>query len=222
VSKDAHQSSGAKLNLHRCVTHQESYECNTHCFSNNSSDCEPFFELQSEEQDVLVGTEGNEVTATAVAEFLDETPGTSWGIPHIDRSNLNDQQPQIELAQFLSRPVLIKTQIWSQTDTIGTFTTWDPWFLFFNFPAIKNKLNNYSYISCTLKLKFVINASPFYAGALCYTYCPLQYYCGENIVSDPFQGELILYSQRPKVWIFPQTCGGGEISLPFFSTIRIG
>nr|WPR18133.1 MAG: capsid protein [Crogonang virus 161] len=216
VSKDAHQSSGAKLNLHRCVVHQEPYGFSTHCLKCNPFLNQKHFVLQSDEQDLMVGMEGKDVTATAVAEFLDETPGNVWGIPHIDRMNLNDQQPQIELAQFLSRPVLIKTHVWNQTDSFKTTSSWDPWYLFFNSAPIKSKINNYSYISCTLKLKFIINASPFYAGAMCFTYCPLKAYCGENIIADAAGGELVLFSQRPKVWVFPQTCEGGEITLPFF------
>jgi hypothetical protein len=173
--------------------------------------------LQSDEvQEVMMGSAASETTQSTVIEFLDETPGSSWGIPHINRTNLSDQQPQIELAQFLSRPVLIKTHTWAQTDSFKTTTAWNPWYLFFNSTPIKNKLNNYSFISCTLKVKFIINASPFYAGAMCFAYCPLLNLCGENIKTDAAGGELILYSQRPKVWIFPQTCEGGEITLPFF------
>lgn len=188
----------------------------THCLSSTLSVDTPQYVLQSDDQEVMIGTEATSDTTTSVVEFLDESPGSSWGIPHTDRLNLNDQQPQIELAQFLSRPVLIKTHVWNQTDSFKTTTTWDPWYLFFNSPPIKSKLNNYTYISCTLKLKFIINASPFYAGAMCFTYCPLVNLCGENIIADSAGGELILYSQRPKVWIFPQTCEGGEITLPFF------
>lgn len=188
----------------------------THCLSSTLNVDTPQYVLQSDDQEVMIGTEATSDTTTSVVEFLDESPGSSWGIPHTDRLNLNDQQPQIELAQFLSRPVLIKTHVWNQTDSFKTTTTWDPWYLFFNSPPIKSKLNNYTYISCTLKLKFIINASPFYAGAMCFTYCPLVNLCGENIIADSAGGELILYSQRPKVWIFPQTCEGGEITLPFF------
>nr|ULF99950.1 MAG: hypothetical protein 2 [Marnaviridae sp.] len=51
---------------------------------------------------------------------------------------------------------------------------------------------------------------------MAFTYCPLQNLVGENIISDPIGGELMEHSQRPKVWIFPQTCQGGELTLPFF------
>jgi hypothetical protein len=174
-------------------------------------------ELQSDEAEtVMSGSVPSETTSTTVIEFLDETPGSSWSVASSNCTNLMDVQPDVDLSKYLSRPVLIKTHVWSQTDTFSTTTTWDPWHLFFNSTPIKNKLNNYGFINCTLKLKFVINASPFYSGAMAFTYCPLQNLNGNSIVSDGVGGELIPHSQRAKVWIFPQTCEGGELKLPFF------
>nr|UNY42041.1 MAG: polyprotein [Picornavirales sp.] len=174
-------------------------------------------QLQSDEaEEILGGANTGETTSTTVVEFLDETPGTSWSIEHPVCTNLSDQQPEVELAKFLSRPVLIKTHTWAQVDAAGVLPTWNPWHLFFNSTPIKNKLNNYAFINCTLRLKFVINASPFYSGALAFTYNPLQNLNGNSIITDLAGGELMPYSQRAKVWVFPQTCEGGELSLPFF------
>jgi len=179
--------------------------------------CKVVCNLQSETvETILDGTEVGESTSTTVVEFLDETPGSSWGIENPVRSNLVDQQPEIELAKYLSRPVLIKTHTWAQTDNFTTTTAWYPWHLFFNSTPIKNKIQNYSFISCTLKLKFVVNASPFYSGAMAFTYCPLQDINGNSIIADSTGSELMAYSQRAKCWIFPQTCQGGELTLPFF------
>lgn len=157
----------------------------------------------------------SDVTEATVAQFLDETPGMSWSLGSSSSTNLQDIQPHVELAKFLSRPVLINSFTWSQTDSYVTAATFNPWYLFFNSAPIKNKLNNYTFINCKLKVKFVINASPFYYGALRFAYSPLQALNGNTIVADG-AGELIPYSQRPGVWIFPQTCSGGEITLPFF------
>nr|ULG00016.1 MAG: hypothetical protein 2 [Marnaviridae sp.] len=230
------QSCAAKLDLQQCVVHSEPQSSQTYliyppCASPSleeaaDSSCKKGGEeetamsrlqLQSDEAEfVMNSSELSGSTDATVAQFLDETPGTSWSLEKPQCTNLVDQQPQIELAKYLSRPVLIKSHVWSQADSYTTTTTWDPWFLFFNSAPIKNKINNYSFINCTLKLKFVINASPFYSGAMCFTYCPLQKLVGENIVSDPAGSELLAFSQRPKVWIFPQTCEGGELELPFF------
>lgn len=231
------QSRAAKLDLQQCVVNLEPHARNTYYFAipesslalsssqekveeSPESDCDDGYtnlHLQSDEAEFVMDvTENTDTTHATVAEFLDETPGVSWGLEHPVLTNLSDRQPEIELAKFLNRPVLIKTHTWAQTDSANLYTSWDPWYLFFNSAPIKSKLNNYSFINCTLKLKFVINASPFYYGAMAFTYCPLKNLVGENIVADVADGELLLYSQRPKVWIFPQTCQGGDLHLPFF------
>lgn len=210
------QSCAAKLDLRQCVSHLETHRPSV-CYSSQSdrsisADCK----LQSGEvMEVLNPSGSSDNTDTAVAQFLDETPGTSWSVDSDSTTNLQDIQPHVELASFLKRPVLIKTFTWAQTDSYVTTTTFQPWHLFFNSTPIKNKLNNYSFINCKLKVKFVINASPFYYGALYFAYSPLQALNGNSIINDG-AGELIPYSQRPGVWVFPQTCAGGEITLPFF------
>ncbi len=204
----------------QCVAHLEPHTPCVYCrtpVSSLSYKDEDELRLQSDEADVvLTGSSVTGTTSTTVVEFLDETPGSQWKLENPERTNLMDRQPEIELAKYLSRPVLIKTHIWAQTDNYKTTTSWYPWTLFFNSTPIKNKINNYSFISCKLKLKFVINASPFYSGAMAFTYCPLQDVNGDSVISDPSGGELMGHSQRPKVWIFPQTCQGGEMELPFF------
>lgn len=184
--------------------------------SSSESASQDSVHLQSDEtEEVLSGSMPSDTCDTAVAQFLDETPGTSWSISSTGSTNLHDVQPHVELDKYLSRPVLIKSFTWAQTDSYTTTTTFNPWNLFFNSTPIKNKLNNYSFINCKLKVKFVINASPFYYGALYFAYSPLEALNGSTIKADN-AGELIPYSQRPGVWIFPQTCSGGEITLPFF------
>jgi hypothetical protein len=173
-------------------------------------------ELQSEE--IISSTSVTEETTSVTARFLDETPGTSQDLSTPAVTNLNDMQDTVELAQFLSRPVLIKTITWAETDSYTTGTTWDPWHLFFNSTPIKNKVNNYAFINCKLKLKFVINASPFYSGAMAFCYSPLVNLRGSTIKTDSIStgSEIMEYSQQPKVWVFPQTNQGGELILPFF------
>jgi hypothetical protein len=197
--------------MRRCVDHLDSpptQECQY---------CKVVCTLQAEEVvEALSGAEGSGDTNVTNVEFLDETPGTTWSLSTFDRTNLNDRQPEVELARYLNRPVLIKSHIWAQTDNYSTTTSWYPWHLFFNSTPIKNKITNYTYLNCKLKLKFVVNASPFYSGAMAFTYCPLQDINGNSLIADTGAGELMGYSQRPKVWVYPQTCQGGEIELPFF------
>lgn len=231
------QSCAAKLDLQQCVVHSEPH---THIVyqsgppssvssppsslelskgvesSEEESEAEQDIQVQADSAEyVLENSSVDDVTEATVAQFLDETPGMSWSLESSSSTNLSDIQPHVELSKFLSRPVLINSFVWSQTDSYVTTTTFNPWYLFFNSTPIKNKLNNYTFINCKLRVKFVINASPFYYGALRFAYSPLQALNGNTIVADG-AGELIPYSQRPGVWIFPQTCSGGEITLPFF------
>lgn len=162
-------------------------------------------------------TINGEDTQQVTVDFLDENAGHMWSMKHIERTNLMDVQPEIELAKYLNRPALISSYVWSQTDlNPGVKTSFDPWFLFFNSTPIKNKIQNYAFISCTLHVKFIINASPFYSGALCFTYCPLQKLNGNSIIQDNLFNELIPYSQRANIWVYPQTNSGGSLKLPFF------
>lgn len=212
------QSCVARLNVQQCVCHLDTPETLSQCLQSPSNERAPPIDLhlQSDEAEVvLTGSEPGATTTSVVAEFLDETPGTHWSVSTSGVTNLQDVQPHVELEKFLSRPVLINSFVWSQTDSYITTTSFNPWYLFFNSTPIKNKINNYSFINCKLKVKFVINASPFYAGALRFAYSPLQALNGSTIIADG-GGELWPYSQRPGVWIYPQTCSGGEITLPFF------
>ena len=77
------------------------------------------------------------------------------------------------LETFLSRPVRIATINWAEADTIGVKTSISPWNLFFNNTQIKYKLNNFAFIRCNLKVKVIVNASPFYYGWMKMCYQPL-------------------------------------------------
>lgn len=115
-----------------------------------------------------------------------------------------------DIGKFLSRPVLINSQSW----TVGTSidTSFRPWQAFFGHTSIKNKINNYAFIRCDLHLKVMINASPFYYGALMYSYSPLNDLYG----SAPAAGDrLVPYSQRPNIKVYPQNNEGAEMILPF-------
>lgn len=160
---------------------------------------------------------GESMMQQETVTFVDETSGSSLDYnPILDSSVYEDIQPGIELQEFLSRPVLIATIGWAQSDGAVPLGTFSPWYDYFNAVPIKKKLDNYAFVSCNLKLKFVINASPFYYGSVLVSYRPLAGYWSENIVADANRTENVLLSQRPHLWLFPQTNQGGEMSLPFF------
>jgi hypothetical protein len=117
-----------------------------------------------------------------------------------------------DIAKYLSRPVLIDTLNLaigaSANDNIY------PWHLFFNHTSIKKKIDNYAFIRCDLHIKVVVNASPFYYTAIQYSYNPL-YLSFNSAFAYGNNDQVVPHSQRPSFNIYPQTCEGGEMILPF-------
>ncbi|APG76832.1 hypothetical protein 2 [Beihai picorna-like virus 43] len=131
-----------------------------------------------------------------------------------DPTFTNTYDPGMDINTFLSRPVKIQSIDWTIGGTIRT--SFSPWYDFFNHSSIKNKIQNYNYINCKLKVKFMINASPFYYGAALASYGVLEAFAPNpiaNVIDYPFQ--CVLYSQRPHIWIYPSNSEGGTLELPF-------
>jgi hypothetical protein len=122
----------------------------------------------------------------------------------------------VSLADFLSRPVLINSIAWQETDVVTHTTSIRPWYNFFNDTRIKYKLNNWAFIKCNLKIKVVFNASPFYYGAAMMVYQPLPAFKPNNIYDDSTLNTMIPYSQMKRAMIYPQHAEGIEMTLPFF------
>ncbi len=159
---------------------------------------------------------GTGVVEAGLVSFIDANPGEKVTfVKPEDPSIHEDAQTDIHLSNFLSRPALIQTLSWAQTDTVGTLASFNPWELFFNTTSIKNKLTNYAFLTCRLHVKVILNASPFLYGASMLNYHPLKNLVGSTIKTDS-NTQLVPYSQKPKIWIYPQTSQGGEMVLPFF------
>ena len=133
-----------------------------------------------------------------------------------DSTFIVDKSGTADLTEFLSRPVPIKTFTWAEGSSTLLQATIQPWSLFYLDTRIKKKLDNFAYIKSTLKLKFVINASPFYYGAIGAFYRPMSGNW-DNLTSAATQAEIqIPISQRPHVWMNPQEVSTAEMTLPFF------
>lgn len=119
-----------------------------------------------------------------------------------------------ELGDFLSRPVLIKSYTWTENTTL--FDQIDPWYLYFSNSIISKKLENYSLINCKLKIKVIINSSPFYYGYAMVCYRPRHDINPDNInTASAYYTSQVLYSQQPRIDVYPQNNTGGEMTLPF-------
>lgn len=153
-------------------------------------------------------------------EFVESGPGEVETIPDVPTSDslaMHDLVPNMDLAQFLGRPVLISSFDWTTSTAYGAQSTFNPWYLFMNHSQIQYKLNNYAFIRGKLKLKWEINASPFFYGRMFYSYRPLTGLNGETIDAPDSTGmDLLAYTQRPHVFLDPSKSQGAEMELPFF------
>lgn len=163
------------------------------------------------------GSVVSSVSSEQTTQFLDTNLGHEVGyVPDEDYLATSDGVTSAGLAQFLSRPVRIANFTWNESDVPTIKTSINPWLSFFNDTAIKSKMNNFAFIRCNLKLKFIINASPFYYGLMKACYQPLQVLTPSTIVADNALRFMIPYSQRPHVDLHPQLSEGAIMTLPFF------
>lgn len=175
--------------------------------------------LQSDE---IVETSTNSTsgaTSQVTVGFSDEIEGDYAGwIGSTSGLSGMDQTQGVDLKSYLSRPVRIGGFTWSEGDAVGTTNTFRPWQLFFNDPAIKNKLANYAYLQCDLHIKVLLNASPFYAGRMLCAYQPLPGITPSTIQKPAGSGLqwLVPLSQRPNIMLKPTSSEGGTMILPWF------
>lgn len=162
--------------------------------------------------------EGRNTSSHQTTQFIDENLGELGGFsgPIVDAATV-DATPGVSLATFLSRPVVLNNFIWDESMTVSTLLyLFNPWEAFFDIASIQRKLDNYAFIRCDLKVKFVINASPFYYGSVLASYEPLAGLRNSTIEADTMGRETVSRSQQPHVWLMPQTNQGGVLTLPFF------
>lgn len=117
------------------------------------------------------------------------------------------------MAHFLERPIRIHETSWLVGGNITS--SFNPWALFFSDPAVKKRLDNFARIRCNLHVKVLVNGTPFHYGRAIMSYNPWTSSDQVSIVYIGSQEEIVLYSQRPKIFIDPTRSMGGEMVLPF-------
>lgn len=156
------------------------------------------------------------ITLQETVEYVDLTEGQKIGEgARDDIIAETDQMKLAPLAEFLSRPVRILSTTWLESDAIGNVTSIYPWYRYLNDTNIKYKLNNYSWIRGNLHLKILVNSSPFYYGLTMFSYRPLSNF-PDTVTAVSGNNEWVGRSQRPHIFVKPQTNEGGEMVLPFF------
>jgi len=165
------------------------------------------YSLQSEEVNDTV------VTTSQTATFTDTGVGDTVTYQEVVSTIFDaDVATSIALGDFLQRPTLIHSFSWEDGAYVSNEI--DPWSLFLNTAQIKYKLNNFAWLRGNLKVKVVMNSTPFYYGAMMMSYTPL--HAQASTIDMDYAGALIPLSQRPHIFLLPQDDVGGEMDLPFF------
>lgn len=172
-------------------------------FDNNSSQ-----ECRASNKD---SGNGNTLTRIENVQFVDAELSERNEIPMISPTYDADDDTYAGLKSFVERPVRIASVNWLESNLTVLMATYQPWSLVANNTIIKNKLTNFARMRAKLRIKVVINASPFYYGALRLCYDPMQH----NVMAGPLTNDLMPYSQMPGVWLFPQELTSVEMELPF-------
>jgi len=172
--------------------------------------------MQSEETELLAPTvpemAKEEQTTT---DFLDANKGVEAGYSTSPLDyELADAKTTADLATFLSRPVLVNSRTWLQSDSVGSTLSTLVWNAYLSNAAIKKKLDNYAFLRGNLKLKFIVNGSPFMYGAMRAVYLPMQNFKFLHLAGTNAE-RLVPYSQMPGAWIDPAHSEGAELTLPF-------
>lgn len=171
------------------------------------------FTEQSGKMDSVMASSSTEATGETevIVDFDNNVAGEALNLPETIQSERTTSSAGSEIEKFLKRPVNIFTYTWPLAGSVPVVI--DPWFLFFNHPSIKKKLDNYYLMKCNLRIKILINASPFYYGCMIASYKPLKNWSAPSF--SAFGDPLFVYSQLPHVYLYPSCSQGGSMKLPF-------
>ncbi len=190
---------------------------------------------QSLDEKVMTETEGDKqevnVTFTDAVEQYQLMIGRNLSDPTYDmhKNGFDD------LSTFMQRPIQIYSKVWDVNESPDYSTTFNPWELFLNDPKVLNKIETFKLLHGTLRLKFMLNGSPFHYGRMFVGVRPSKFDNNNTVLTpvtsvtsvvyrDENNGGTksldvakCLYSQRPHVYLDPSTNQPQEITWPFFA-----
>ncbi len=161
------------------------------------------------EQDMSVG-ESQQENVT----FFDASPSVNVKLAsELDATYSMAKQSDAQLGEFLGRPLKIWDYEWA-SGTVPTFGSiaFNPWTLFFQNAAVKEKINYFRLLRCVLHVKFVINGNRFLYGSAQMAYLPRD---SNDRLATAAATAAVQWSQLPHVWLDPSTNQAGELELPF-------
>lgn len=154
---------------------------------------------------------------TQTVAFHDEIPDWASGLnSSIDTTRLVNHQSEFDLDSFFKRPIQIASYDWTP-GTTDFYQALDPWTLYLSNSRIVNRISNYLNFTMTLKIKIMINGSPFAYGRLIANYLPYQDLNNWTPVDGLTWEAKMLASQQMHIFIDPTNGQGGTLTLPFIS-----
>jgi hypothetical protein len=159
-------------------------------------------------------TEGNVNTTQQLYTFQAEPDHQRLDMSGSKNSVASKQTMSSSLAEYMSRPELVHTFTWNEGASFGVGAAIPVWELAMT-PAKREKLSGFGLFRANLCVKFVVNGSPFYYGAITATYTPLIGWRNDTATTPSPALNLILNSQKPHVWLNVQNTSTAEMKIPF-------
>lgn len=153
-----------------------------------------------QDHQTVVFRDGEDQWTAAIAGQLDATSNVAMS-------------DDVSLQEFMRRPIKIRSYTWDPTSVTPFYQSFNPWELFFGNKRVINRINNYNNMQANLKVKVMINGNPFYYGRLM-----MEYFVRPGFDQVTPRGtdepNLVMASQRLKIFVDPTTSQGGELHLP--------
>lgn len=165
--------------------------------------------------DVRPDTTGSVTQTQETYMFANEATSVSVGKPSATMTGANSMSMPQDLGRYLSRPRLLSTFTWTEAMATGLHATIEPWELHLADPSMAQKLQGFGLFRGNLHLKFIVNGSPFYYGALMASYTPLSGHRTDTAVGGGTNNTLVANSQKPHVWLNVQNTSVATMVLPF-------
>lgn len=176
-----------------------------------------YFRISNTQEEETVNLTEQKEEQIEIVDFEDSAVRDEIEVPTLMDSTFDEDNDEIgHLADFLKRPTLINLTDWIQTAMPNPVAEYYPFVEYLTKPAIRAKIQNYCRFRGKLHLKFVVNASPFYYGAMRIAWFPLN----TLFPSANLPYELVPGSQAPGVWITPQNMSTAELTLPWITPLN--
>jgi hypothetical protein len=163
-----------------------------------------------------MSTAGTNVSSSATMQFADYSPGYIADYQSdYDPTVRAADDASLGLAQFMARPTVIFTTVWTYNQNVYEYLR--PWALFMKQPNVANRISNFARFRGKLHLKILLNGNGFYYGKLAAGYLPLAAQYPRHLPDGTSNTDLMSISQMQHIYLCASGSTGGEIVCPFIS-----